>query len=99
MDRDRNICIMGMGYVGVTLAVVMAEVGFHVQGVEIHEDVVRGLAQGKPHFHEPGLAGRLARVLKSGRLSVSQHIPAGLGASVYVVTVGTPLDTAGKIRV
>jgi nucleotide sugar dehydrogenase len=85
--------------VGLTLAVVMAEVGFDVQGVEIRDDIVRGLARGKPHFHEPGLAGRLARVLKSGRLSVSQHIPADFDASVYVVTVGTPLDAAGKVRV
>jgi nucleotide sugar dehydrogenase len=85
--------------VGLTLAVVMAEVGFDVQGVEIRDDVVRDLARGKPHFHEPGLAGRLARVLKSSRLSVSQHIPADFDASVYVVTVGTPLDAAGKVRV
>jgi UDP-N-acetyl-D-mannosaminuronic acid dehydrogenase len=99
MMRDRKICIMGLGYVGLTLAVVMAEVGFDVQGVEIRDDVVRDLARGKPHFHEPGLAGRLARVLKSGRLSVSQHIPADFDASVYVVTVGTPLDGAGKVRV
>ena len=99
MVRDRKICIMGLGYVGLTLAVVMAEVGFDVQGVEIRDDIVRGLAQGKPHFHEPGLAGRLARVIKSGRLLVSQHIPADLDASVYVVTVGTPLDAAGKVRV
>jgi nucleotide sugar dehydrogenase len=99
MFRDRKICIMGLGYVGLTLAVVMAEVGFDVQGVEIRGDLVRGLAQGKPHFHEPGLAGRLMRVLKSGRLAVSEHIPAEFDASVYVVTVGTPLDPAGKIRV
>jgi UDP-N-acetyl-D-mannosaminuronic acid dehydrogenase len=99
MMRDHKICIMGLGYVGLTLAVVMAEVGFDVQGVEIRDDVVRDLARGKPHFHEPGLAGRLARVLKSGRLSVSQHIPADFDASVYVVTVGTPLDGAGKVRV
>jgi len=97
--RDRNVCIMGLGYVGLTLAVVMADVGFRVHGVEIRESVVRSLLQGEPHFHEPGLAGRLARVLKSGRLSVSQHIPGNMEASVYMVTVGTPLDADGKVRV
>jgi UDP-N-acetyl-D-mannosaminuronic acid dehydrogenase len=97
--RDGNVCIMGLGYVGLTLAVVMADVGFRIHGVEIREGVVRSLLQGEPHFHEPGLAGRLARVLKSGRLSVSQHIPGSIEASVYVVTVGTPLDKDGKVRV
>src|ERR1700733_3687558 len=89
--RDRVICVMGLGYVGLTLAVVMAEVGFRVQGVEIRDDIVRRLAQGDPHIHEPGLAGRLGRVLKSARLTVSKQIPDGFSASVYLVTVGTPL--------
>jgi UDP-N-acetyl-D-mannosaminuronic acid dehydrogenase len=97
--RDRNICILGLGYVGLTLAVVMAEVGFRVYGVEIREDIVPKLAKGEPHFHEPGLAGRLMTLLKSGRLLVSQHIPKSLDASVYVITVGTPLDAARNVRV
>jgi nucleotide sugar dehydrogenase len=97
--RDRNVCVMGLGYVGLTFAVAMADVGFNVHGVEIRETVVRDLLQGRPHFHEPGLAGRLARVLNSKRLSVSQHIAGGPEASVYVVTVGTPLGDDGKVRV
>lgn len=32
--RDRNVCVMGLGYVGLTLAVAMADVGFNVHGVE-----------------------------------------------------------------
>ena len=51
--RDRNICVMGLGYVGLTFAVVMADVGFSVHGVEIADNVVRDLLEGKPHFHEP----------------------------------------------
>ncbi len=90
---------MGLGYVGLTLAVAMADVGFNVHGVEIRADVVRDLLLGQPHFHEPGLSSRLARVLKSKRLSVSGHIAGGLRASLYVVTVGTPLDENRKVRV
>src|ERR1700742_4867406 len=87
-----------MGYVGLTLAVVMAEVGFHVHGVEINEDVIRSLVGGVPHFHEPGLAGRLNKAIKSGRLAVSRSIPDCLGASVYAITVGTPLDAQRRVR-
>lgn len=97
--RDREICVMGLGYVGLTLGVVMADVGFRVHGVEIRPDVVKGLAQGKAHFHEPGLDGRLSRVTKSGRFSATQHIPQNTAMTVFVVTVGTPLDAAGQVRV
>ena len=97
--RDRNVCVMGLGYVGLTLAVAMADVGFNVHGVEIRANVVRDLLHGQPHFHEPGLAGRLARVLKSKRLTISQHVAGGPRASLYIVTVGTPLNADGKVRV
>ena len=97
--RDRSICILGLGYVGLTLAVVMAEVGFRIQGVEIREDIVTGLKKGEAHFHEPGLSGRLTRLLKSGRFSVAQHIPESSDASVFVITVGTPLDAERNVRV
>ncbi|HZL59512.1 MAG TPA: nucleotide sugar dehydrogenase [Stellaceae bacterium] len=97
--RDREVCVMGLGYVGLTLGVVMADVGFRVHGVEIRPEVVSGLAQCKAHFHEPGLDGRLSRVTKSGRFSATQHIPENAQVTVFVVTVGTPLDEAGHVRV
>ena len=49
---------MGLGYVGLTLAVAMADAGFDVLGVEIRH-AWGSLRQGKPHFHEPGLEERL----------------------------------------
>ncbi len=48
---DRNICIVGMGYVGLTLAVVMAERGFRVVGLETNPDILDRLRSGNPHFH------------------------------------------------
>ena len=42
---DRNVCIIGLGYVGLTLAVSMAEVGFKVWGVEKLKDVVTQLSE------------------------------------------------------
>lgn len=97
--RDREVCVMGLGYVGLTLAVVMADVGFRVHGVEIRPDVVKRVGDGKAHFHEPGLDDRLGRVIKSGRFSATQRIPNSASVTVFVVTVGTPLDAAGNVRV
>ena len=95
---DANVCVVGAGYVGLTLAVVMASVGFRVEAVESNEAVVRQLKNERPHFFEPGLEAKLQRVLRSGHLTVMNEIPANNRRTVYIITVGTPLDGDGKVR-
>lgn len=96
--KDRVVCIMGLGYVGLTLATVMAEVGFKVVGVEIRDDILEKLLRGEPHFHEHGLAERLKPVIQRGDLRVAKYIPNDCVASVFIITVGTPLGLNGKSR-
>jgi nucleotide sugar dehydrogenase len=96
--RDHTVCILGLGFVGLTLAAVMAEVGFRVVGVEIRDEVRDKLAAGSAHFHEPGLEDHLRRAVKAGRLEVHPDIPVGCKASVYVITVGTPLGADGRVN-
>jgi UDP-N-acetyl-D-mannosaminuronic acid dehydrogenase len=95
---DRQICVMGLGYVGLTMAVVMADIGFEVTGVEISEKVVNDLKNGIPHFHEPGLQGRLRNVIRTGNLVPVQRIPSPSKSSVYIITVGTPLVGEKEVR-
>src|SRR5690349_11484136 len=94
--KDRSVCVLGLGYVGLTLAATMAEVGFNVSGVEIREDVLAKLKKGEPHFHEPGLRECLRRVVKRGHLTYSKHLTKDVRTSVYLITVGTPLGKNGK---
>jgi nucleotide sugar dehydrogenase len=96
--HDRNICVMGLGYVGLTLATVMAEVGFRVSGIEIRDDVLALLKEGEPYFFEPGLKERLPKVIGNGNLLCTKNIPDDCKATVYVITVGTPLGNDGKVR-
>src|SRR5262249_18629900 len=95
---DRNVCIIGLGYVGLTLAATMANIGFRVHGVEVREDVVKLLRSGQPHFYEPGLADLLRRVVEGGFLAVHHSLPAECEASVFIITVGTPLGSNGRAR-
>jgi UDP-N-acetyl-D-mannosaminuronic acid dehydrogenase len=95
---DRMVCVIGLGYVGLTLAVTMAEAGFDVLGIEVRPDVVEALKRGEPHFHEPNMPEVLDRVMKSGRLRIFQEVPADLDPNVYIITVGTPLDDQGRAR-
>ncbi len=95
---DRNVCIIGLGYVGLTLAVAMADTGFTVHGVEKRDEVLDGLAKGEPHFWEPRLKEKLARVKSKGNLTFSKGLDSSTRASVYIITVGTPLDKLGNAR-
>jgi len=95
---DRNICVVGLGFVGLTLGVAMADSGFRVQGVEIRADILDKLQNMQPHFFEPRLPEKLARVMKQGSFVPAASIDPDAGSTVYIITVGTPLDEAGKVQ-
>lgn len=100
MTHDRHVCILGMGFVGLTLAVVMAECGFQVTGVEIDPNRVTRLESGDAHFLEAGLQVRLHRALAGGALRFVRELTAAdvSHCSTYILTVGTPLDRSGAPR-
>ena len=63
-----DIGIVGLGYVGLTLATVLADAGNTVIGVEKRPDVVDLTNRGIPHFSEAGLGDALTRVTTSGKI-------------------------------
>lgn len=95
---DKKVSIIGMGYVGLTLAVVMADVGFQVEGTEVREDVLDLLEKDNPHFSEMGLGNKLKSVRKAGRLEFGKTLDPNHNSSVFIITVGTPLDKDGNAR-
>jgi UDP-N-acetyl-D-mannosaminuronic acid dehydrogenase len=95
MHEDNRICILGLGYVGLTLAAAMSDRGFDVQGIEINRSILEKLQTGSSHFFEQGLDRVLQRGLRNGRLRFSAAIPEGESYDVYIVTVGTPLGSNG----
>ena len=96
--EDRYVCVLGLGYVGLTLAATMADVGFKVLGVEIRDDVLAKLRRGVPHFYEPGLDRLLDRFVRERRIKFVKHIPDRSRATVFVITVGTPLAANGAVN-
>ena len=98
MTERNNVCIVGMGFVGLTLAVVMAEAGHNVIGVEINKDTVEKLKSGQAHFFETGLEKRLKRVISSRKLHITRDIKESEGYNYFIITVGTPLDNTGNPR-
>ena len=95
---DRNVCVLGLGYVGLTLAVAMADAGFQVHGVEVRGEVLDKLARGIPHFHEPGLTEKLQHVMARRRFTFGRTPEGCERCSVFIITVGTPLGRDGRVR-
>ena len=52
MDSNQNICVLGLGHVGLTLSLVMAEKGFKVFGFDINEKVIEDTKACKCNFYE-----------------------------------------------
>jgi UDP-N-acetyl-D-mannosaminuronic acid dehydrogenase len=97
-SNSQTVCTIGLGYVGLTLSIALADVGFRVIGVEKSSAVLESISVGEPHFHEDHLAEHLRSHLSTGLFSVHPSIPAELPIDVFIVTVGTPLDASMHIR-
>jgi UDPglucose 6-dehydrogenase len=86
-----RIAVIGTGYLGVTHAACLADLGYDVLGVDTDAAKVARLARGEPTFYEPGLAALLSRHTDSGRLRFTTSYEAAADfADVHFVCVGTP---------
>lgn len=97
-SSTESICVIGLGYVGLTLSVALAEAGYRVHGTEINEENLAKVQTGRAFFHEPGLNDRLSQVVRDGRMVASNCLPDCGAISVYIITVGTPLGPDGRTR-
>lgn len=99
MSNQENICVLGLGYVGLTLAVSLANAGYRVHGLEVRREVLEKLSKGEPTFYEEGLETEIRSALKKNSFTFSegvQDIP--FKPTIYIITVGTPLGKDGAIR-
>jgi UDP-N-acetyl-D-mannosaminuronic acid dehydrogenase len=89
MKQRPDVAIVGMGYVGLTLAVTLAQAGFSVWGCERERGVVERLNRGKPHIFEPGLEEALQANIGL-HLVVAEHMPPA-APEVAIICVSTPV--------
>jgi len=88
----KRVGVVGLGYVGITLAVALARKGCTVFGCDRVPEVVSALAAGQPHIFEPGIAEGLLEHLNE-RLHVSSALP-DTPLDAVVLCVSTPVDPA-----
>ena len=81
-------CILGLGYIGLPTAAVLARAGYRVIGVDVNAQVVATVNQGRIHIVEPDLDQAVADAVACGALS-AQLTPAA--ADVFLIAVPTPV--------
>jgi len=83
-----KIVIIGLGYIGLPTAIMLANAGHSVVGVDVDDIKVEKINRGELHFPEPGLQTALTRAVENGKLK-AQKIPSE--ADVFIICVPTPL--------
>ncbi|KXS55371.1 MAG: UDP-N-acetyl-D-mannosaminuronic acid dehydrogenase [Marinobacter sp. T13-3] len=87
MLSDLKICVVGLGYIGLPSAALLANRGYQVQGVDISPEVVATINQGDIHIVEPDLDSFVHSAVHSGHLKASlQPEP----ADIFILAVPTP---------
>ena len=93
----KQICVIGVGYVGLVTAACFADLGNRVVALDVDEKRVENLKKGIMPIYEPGLEELVKRNVKSGRLSFTTSYADALeGAEFAFIAVGTPSDVDGN---
>lgn len=83
----RQICFIGLGYIGLPTAAICAGKGFKILGVDINKKVVDTINNGGIHIIEPGLSDLVKQVVQNGNLHATTTPEA---SDVYLIVVPTP---------
>jgi UDPglucose 6-dehydrogenase len=96
MNNVSRVTVIGTGYLGLTHAVCMADLGHQVLGIDVDEDKIAKASRGEAPFFEPGLEPLLRKNLESGRLRfTTSFAEIGEFGEVHFLCVGTPQGDAG----
>lgn len=94
----KRIAVAGVGYVGLTTAACLAELGHSVIGFDIDREKVALLTRGRVSFSEPGLPELVKMNLLAGRLSFTTSADEAMrDAELAFICVGTPPAASGRV--
>jgi len=91
-----KICVVGLGYLGVTHALAMAKLGHDVIGIDLDSEKVGSLNAGKVSFHEPDLEETLREALSRESVAFQTSFDMTEQPQVIFICVGTPQNGSGK---
>lgn len=86
------INVIGLGYIGLPTALILAKSGKQVVGTDVKSDIIDSLREKKVTFEEPGMTGLLEKALEN-EIEFKTH---PVESSFYIITVPTPYDSVSK---
>ena len=93
-DHTARIGILGLGYVGLPLAVAFGEAGFHITGIDPDPRKVKAINNGESYVQDI-LSEQVARLVKAGRFSATTDFSALQHCDAVSICVPTPLRKTG----
>ena len=93
-DSSPTVCVVGVGFVGLTLSVTLCDYGMKVLGWEKNNAIRAELAAGRTLILEPGLEEKLKLHTKSENFKAINSFQEARAASIFIVTVGTPIKNS-----
>jgi len=93
----KQICVVGVGYVGLVTAACFSDLGNRVIALDIVEEKIEGLKRGEMPIYEPGLEELVERNVRAGRLTFTTSYSEALdGTEFAFIAVGTPSGVDGE---
>lgn len=87
MEQQKRVCVIGLGYIGLPTAALLASNGYEVVGMDVSAHAVETINQGKIHIVEPDLDAYVRSGVAAGRLRAFSEVQP---AEVYMICVPTP---------
>ena len=93
----KNICVVGVGYVGLVTGACFADLGNSVTALDINQERIENLKVGQLPIYEPGLEEMVKRNVAAGRLKFTTSYAEALDAADFAfIAVGTPEGVDGE---
>jgi UDP-N-acetyl-D-mannosaminuronic acid dehydrogenase len=93
MPDVQKVAVIGLGYIGLPTAALIASRGMQVVGIDTKEAVVNTVGSGAIHISEPDLDGLVSKVVSSGSLTTATKPQP---ADVFIIAVPTPIDRENR---
>ncbi len=92
--KSQSVCVVGLGYIGLPTAALLASNDYRVFGVDLNTHAVETINQGRIHIVEPDLDAYVRSAVTAGRLDA--HVKP-VAADIYLICVPTPFHEGGGI--
>lgn len=89
MTRIEKVNVIGLGYIGLPTAAILATNGIKVHGTDVNEHTVAVISRGEVPIVEPDLAGFVGSAVREGMLTASSDV---VPADAYILAVPTPFE-------